>query len=1143
MAEPTLSGLIVAQATRRPDAPALRQWSRVLTYRELLGRAAALAGELGALGAGPERLVGVCTRRTPDLVVAVLGVLLSGAAYVPLDRSHPRQRLLDIIADAGIALVVADAAGRELLGDAGVRYVEPPAASAAGPGEISAGPARPDNVAHVLYTSGSTGRPKGVLTTHANLVAFVTGCRSWVAGVGPHMRSLAVNSVSFDAATIDLFVPLSEGGSVQLVGDEDRADPVRLHRFAAGHRATWGLVTPAVLALLDPAGLPDLTVVMSGGDVLPPELVEPWTAGGRRRLYNAYGPTEATVGQLAREVSGRWTGPVPIGRLLPNHRGYLLDPRGQPVPPGGEGELYLGGPGIARGYLHRPALTARSFLPDPYSGEPGARMYRTGDLVRQLPDGDLAYLGRRDGQLKVRGQRIELGETEAVLRGHPEVGDAVVTAVPGVNGPELVAFVTPGDAPERARLRGYAAGHLTPAMVPRWIERLPRLPLTAGGKVDRARIHELALALTAAGDTGSGDTGPGGELASLWQRVLGGPVPEPDEDFFAAGGHSIAAMRLVAAIRQELRRDVSVQDIFDRRTLAGLAGRVAGAAALSGPELGAGNPPALAASQRRMWFLDRLAPQLTAYNIGFAERLRGRLDVPALRSALSAVARRQDILRWRIPESGGEPYAVCDPPAPVPLPVADLAEADLPGLLARAVARPFDLATGPLWRPELHRLDETDHLLVIAFHHSIVDGWSQARLYADLSAAYAAALAGQPTHLPELEFGYADYVAWLARRQERDGAADRRWWAGHLAGAPPVLDLPRDRPRPPVQTYAGAVTGVALGDRLDADLRRLAGRLGATPPQLVLAALAQALRRLTGATDLVVGAINADRRLAAMQPVVGFFIDMVPLRLRVDDGATFAAAVDGTRTEYLAATAHPAAPLERIVDDLRLPRDPGRAALVQIVFNAYNFGDAALALPGVTATPVPVPPPGSPFDLTVYLLERGGTLSLDLLYNRDLYHEDRMRRLAGDLVALLAGLVAHPDKPVGELTTGFRTDGVTGDPPPPPPPPPAAGHGAGPATPTERLIAGIWRSVLDLDAVRATDNFFDVGGHSLALVAVQHRLGEVLGRPLPVVDLFRYPSVRALAAHLDGAAEHPELSRAAQVAAARRSRTRRRRPT
>lgn len=1131
----TIPGLVLAAARRSPRAPAVQQWQHTLTYQELVGRAAQLGRELQADGVGPGRYVGICADRRPQTLVGVLGVLFSGAAYVPLDQSHPGRRLREMIADAGITRVVADAAGRDLLGElAGVRYLEPPTEPVP-LAEVDPGPAGAADVAHVIYTSGSTGRPKGVLTTHGNVCGFVTAAAQWLPGTGPEMRALAVNSLGFDASTIDLYLTWLVGGCVALVGEPDRADPVRLHRFAAAHRVTSGIITPSLLSLLDPAGLPELRLVMSGGDVVPPDLVERFTADRRRRFFNLYGPTESTCCSVATELTGQWREPLPIGTARPGEAAYVLDPTGQPVPAGEVGELYLGGAGVARGYLNRPGLTALRFVPDPFATTPGARMYRTGDLVRQRSDGRLAYLGRVDGQVKIRGHRIELGEIEYALRGHPQVDEVVVTPVRGPAGLELAAYVSPAEAPDREQLRAYLAERLPAAMVPRWVRRMPRLPLAPNGKIDRSRIRELAGELAAEPVAAvSGDP-----LAALWTELLG---EDQQPDFFDAGGHSLTAMRLVAAIRQRLGRRLSVADVFAARTLPALREAVARAPAADGPELTAGSPPGLTAAQRRMWFLDQFAPHLTAYHIAFAERLRGPLDPAALRQALTAVARRQDILRWRIPSRDATPYAVCDPPAPVDLPVVPVSEQQLPQVLAQAATHRFDLAAGPLWVPTLYRLDETDHVLLIVLHHAIVDGWSQGQFYADLAQAYRQALAGQPADLPALEFSYADYAAWLAAREASDGPADRKWWTSHLSGAPTVLDLPRDRPRPAVQTYAGQLLRLPLPADLPPALGRAAAAAGATSAQAVFAGLVTALHRATGADDLVVGLVHADRRLAAMAPVVGFFLDLLPVRVRADGTASFAAVVAQCRDAYLAAAAHPAAGLEIIVEDLKLPRDPSRPPLVQVLFNAYTFGQARLALPGLEATPIPVAPPGSPFDLTVYLLERDGTSWLELLYNQDLFDADRMRRFGEDLIALLTELVAEPQRPVGAATVRFRTDTVAAPERTGMTAPAGAAGPEQPVTATERLIAEVWAEVLGRP-VPATVNFFDAGGHSLALVAVQHRLADRLGRALPVVELFRHPSIRALAAHLDGAATDPELTRAAQVAAARRARTRRRRPT
>ncbi|GAT70866.1 non-ribosomal peptide synthetase [Planomonospora sphaerica] len=1142
--EATVADLITARARAVPDAVAVAQWDEKITYRELAGRAAALAARLGALGVGPESRVGLCVERRPAAAVAILGVLLSGGCYVPLDPAGPRLRLRDTAADAGLEIVVADREGAEAAGEAGLRCVAVPGpAEAVDLSAVPACPAAPDNLAYVLYTSGSTGRPKGVLVTHRNLADFVVSCAAST-GADRTTRALGIASFGFDASVIDLFVPLTVGGAVQLAGAADRADPARLQRFIAGHRVTWGFVTPAVLSLLDPAALPDWRLVMCGGDAVPPALVDRWATPGRR-FIDSYGPTETTVLAVTGDLTAPQAAPVPIGHPTPGHRCHVVDDRLRPVGPGAEGELLIGGPGVARGYLGRPALTAEAFVPDPFSGEAGARLYRTGDIVRYADDGRLVYLGRRDGQVKIRGQRIELGEVESVLEEHPDVARAAVEAVPRPGGDlELVAFLTPETAPADP---GYAAARLTAAMLPGRVLHLPELPLNPSGKVDRARLRELAARGRPAGDPAEGETPTERALAAVWRRLGVGA------DFFASGGDSITAMRLVAAARDELGLDVSVEDVFAGRTLREIAARFDKAARRTGPELTSGNPPTLAPPQRRLWFLDQLAPEAAPYNIALAERLRGPLDVPALRAALRAVAERHEVLRWRIRQESGVPYAVCEPPSDVDLTVVDLTghgAAQLRARLAAGAAEPFDLADGPPWRARLYALGPGEHVLALTLHHAVFDGWSRDTLYTDLSAAYASAATGRPVDLAPLRASYADYAVWRAGRDRRDGDADLAWWAGHLAGAPTVLDLPRDRPRPAVQTYRGAEARVLLPPATDAAVRALAADLGVTPAGVLLAGLGQLLRRLTGADDHVIGAVVADRRVAAFDDLVGFFVDMVPLRLRPDRRDDFATQVRRCARELLDAAAHPAAPLERVVEELGIPRDPSRAPLVQVVFNVLNLAEPRLDLPGLSSETIEVDKPGSPFDLTVYVAERDGGFSVEVVYNPDLFDAARVGAMLADYVDTVGALAAHPAVPVGEVALPARVtpDGAPGamrvaDPVAAPP----GSRGTGSAA-TERLITEIWCEVLERDGVGPGDNFFDIGGHSLALAAVHARLRARLGGELRMVDLFRHPNVRSLAAHLDaragGAADDPpdgdsELARAISRAEARRNRTRR----
>ncbi|WFE35332.1 amino acid adenylation domain-containing protein [Micromonospora sp. WMMD975] len=1135
----TLADLITARAALAPDAVAVRQWDHRLTYRELVERAAGVAAALRAHGVGRGDRVGVCGARTPDLVVTVVGVLLAGAAYVPLEPGGPRTRLREIARDAGVRVVAGDAAAAEFGDEPGVRTLD-----RTGPAPLAPCPARPGDPAYVLFTSGSTGRPKGVLTTHRNVVEFVTGV-SALTGADASMRSLGIASLGFDAATMDLFVPLTLGGAVQLLGADDRADPARLARFLAAHDVTWGFVTPTMLALLDPATTPSWRVLLCGGEAVPAELVARWAPG--RRFVNAYGPTETTVLAVSGDLTPADADPVPIGRPLPNHRAYVVDADLRPVPSGETGELLIGGPGLADGYLDRPGLTAERFVPDPFGDAPGERLYRTGDLVRQAPDGRLVYLGRADRQVKVRGQRIEPGEVEAALAAHPGVERAVVEAVPGPAGTELVAFLTPAGAPDHDTLRAYARQRLTAAMLPARTVRLAALPVSpTTGKLDRPALRALAATAATVDDTPDGDDPVRDAVRRLWTRLLGA-APAPDSDFLAAGGNSIAAMRLVAALRAELGRQVDTRVLFTDRTFAALVDRVRAADPADGDGLTTGNPPTLSPPQRRLWFTDQLTASSAPYNIAVAHRLRGPLDVAALGVALRAVAERHDVLRWRIPQTGGVPYAVREEPTDVAVPVVDLTAAadpdtELAGMLAAGAGHGFDLATGPAWQVTVYRLAAAEHVLAITVHHAVFDGWSEAVLYDELATAYARAVGGPAPGRPPLPATYADYAVWRAERDRRRGEADLAWWTGHLAGAPTVLELPRDRPRPAVQTYVGAEAAVRLDAAADRAVRDLAARRGATVAAVLLAGFGELLRRLTGGDDHLLGAVVADRRLAAFDEVIGFFIDTVPVRVRA--GGSFAERVDRCAAELRAVTDHPGAPLERIVEALGVGRDTSRAPLVQVLFNVLNFVPPRLALPGLTAEPVPVPKPGSPFDLTVYVVHRDGRAGVEVVYNPDLFDADRIAALLADLVALVGALAADPDAPAGEVAPelprpavrvaalGAMTVAAE---------PARASLPAGPdtLTGTEALIAGIWRDVLGRDTVGVADNFFDIGGHSMALAAVHARLVEATGRSITMLDLFRHPTVRALAASLDGAADRPELARAALRAAARRGRARR----
>ncbi|MFD1933075.1 amino acid adenylation domain-containing protein [Nonomuraea mangrovi] len=1015
-----LSDLILAQAARTPDAPAIRQWGATLTYAELVARAARLAARLAELGVGPETRVGLCARRTPLMPVAVLGVLLAGGAYVPLDPGHPRRRLEEVLDDAGIAVVVVDGAGRELLDGCGRTLVAAHGTGAGGsashgagshglgtrPGtdgtggdSATAGPAVAGNAAYVLYTSGSTGRPKGVVVSHRSAVAFATATVAHF-GLDGSCRSIAFSALGFDVSVMDMLAPLTAGGCVQLVPDEDRVDPARLQRFLEEHEVTWGFIPPALLPLVDPARLPHLLDLVTAGEPPGPEQVARWSA--HARFHNWYGPTESTVCVVGGAFDGVWERPLPIGRPLGGCRAHILDEDLNECPPGVPGELFIGGPQVSRGYLGRPGLTAERFVPDPFSAEPGARLYRTGDHVAWEDDGRISFMGRLDRQVKVQGQRVEIGEVESALRAHPGVLQAVVDFAG-----ELVAYVTPEDAPDLAALRADLSVRLPPYMLPSRLVRLAMLPLNASGKVDLAALKAAAQAGTAqarptAGGTARADraeeVGEAGGLAGIWARVLDAPVPGDEDDFFEHGGHSLRAMRLVAAVRAELGRDVSVEDVYAARTFGGLNTLVERAPLDTGDAPPTGSPAALSPAQRRMWFVEQLAPGSTAHNIAMAERVRGPLDPAALRSALTAVVTAHEVLRWRVASRDGMPEVSVAPPYEVQLPVDELADAeDLAGLLEAEARARFDLAAGPLLRARLIRLAPDDHVLCLTVHHLVFDGWSQDVLYRDLAAAYRGHSLVEPDH------GFADYVRWL--REQGGGALT--WWRDHLNDAPLVLDLPRDHARPPEQTFRGAACRAGLDAATAGQVGALAARLGATPYSVLLAAFGLQLARLSGRDDLVIGAAYADRPHVAFDRLVGMCVQILPLRLRPKDG--FDEQVTACARELNAAIRHRDVPLTPLMELLRLPRDLGRNPVTQVLFNMYNFAEARLDLPGCASEPLRPGLPGALFDLTMYVSERADGYALELVYNPDLYSAERMDAMLKGYVDLL-----------GELLTGRR---------------------------------------------------------------------------------------------------------------------------
>jgi amino acid adenylation domain-containing protein len=1034
-ADPLVHRAFEAQAERTPEAIALAFEDRQLTYRELNARANRLAHRLRALGVGPDVLVGLCVERSVEMVVGLLGILKAGGAYVPLDPAYPDNRLAFMLDDARVGLLLTQQSLREDFPADGPRVLclDSEWEGLAEESEANpAGGAAGANLAYVIYTSGSTGKPKGVQVPHAALANFLQSMRQSLA-VAEHDVLLAVTTLSFDIAGLELFLPMTVGARLLLVGREVAADGPRLIDRLNNAGITFLQATPATWRLLLEAGWagsPSLTM-LCGGEALPRELADRLRGMGAR-LWNMYGPTETTIWSSMAAVEVE-EGPVSIGRPIANTQMYVLDAHLRPVPVGVTGELYIGGLGLARGYLGRPGLTAERFLPDPLGPEPGRRLYRTGDLARWRADGSLECLGRVDHQVKIRGFRIELGEVESALLRHPSAREAVAVAREDTPGDKrLVAYVVarPELPVSAAELRRSVMESLPEYMVPSKVVLLDALPLTPNGKIDRNALPPPEQVPSAPEDHFVPPRGPVEEaLVGIWGEVLVRDRIGVHDNFFDLGGHSLMAAQLLARVRDTFAVEVPLRELFDMPTVAGLARRLeevlrAGSGLSSPPLQPADRDGEIPASfaQQRLWFMDQLEPGGVSYNMPIAVRVVGALDLSALERALNEVVRRHESLRTTFTAVDGRPLQVIAPSLAIPLPIVDLdaipedeRPAEVERRLHEEARRSFDLARGPLVRAGLLRVEEREHVVFLIMHHIISDGWSLGVLVQEMATLYGAFSQGRPSPLPELSVQYADFAVW--QRSWLQGEvlqAELDYWKGQLAGVP-VLDLPTDRPRPAVLSQRGGERHRVLPKALLAEIKALGRQEGATLFMTLMAAFQTLLHRHSGQGDFAVGTPSAGRTRSEIEDLVGYFVNTLVLRAPLVDNPSFRELLRRVRQASLGAYAHQDLPFEQLIGVLHPERDPSRAPLFQVMFAFQNAPLPALESPELSMTPLLTDSGTAKFELMLVVEEKEDGLHAILEYSADLFDPATVDRMLGHLQILLEGIVAHPDRRVGSL--------------------------------------------------------------------------------------------------------------------------------
>ncbi|MEU4411272.1 amino acid adenylation domain-containing protein, partial [Streptosporangium sp. NPDC023963] len=1022
----TLTASFEARAARTPSATAVASPDLSLTYAELNARANRLARWLISRGAGPEGRVAVMMDRSADLVVALLAVVKSGAAYVPIDPDYPAGRIAYMLADSRADLVITRT---DVATGAGVTRVEMDDPATAREldgldgGDVSDADRRaallPAHPAYVIYTSGSTGRPKGVVVSHAAVSHYL----AWATHAYPALagRTLLHSSAAFDLTVTPLYGTLASGGTVHVAGIHDE--------IPADQAPTFVKATPSHLGVLSewPAGSLPAGDLVLGGEGLTGEQLARWrSAHPGVVIVNEYGPTEAAVGCVAHEV--RPGGPdlhggVPIGRPVWNTAVFVLDGSLRPVPPGAAGELYLAGAQLARGYLDRPGLTAERFVANPY-GTPGERMYRTGDLARWNADGDLEYLGRTDDQVKVRGYRIELGEVEAALLAHPAVARAAVTVREDRPGDRrLAGYVVLRDPVDVAEVRSHLAGALPDHMVPAALVVMDELPLTVHGKLDRGALP--------APDYGAGAGGRGPAtaqeeiLCALFAEVLGLPAVGVDDDFFDLGGHSLLATRLAGRVRPVFGVEVPIRALFEAPTPRAFARRLGTPGSARSPLVAADRPERvpLSFAQRRLWFLGELEGPSATYDIPMVLRLTGELDVDALRAALHDVVGRHEVLRTVFGGTDGRPYQRILPAGDVvvELPVVPATRDGLRRAVGAVAGHVFDLAAEIPLRSWLFHVSPREHVLLVVVHHIASDGWSLAPLARDVSAAYAARAGGAAPAWEPLPVQYADYALWqrdlLGDENDPASALHRQleYWREALADLPGELSLPADRSRPAVASHRGGTVQV----RVDADLHRrlaeLARAEGVTMFMVLQAALATLLSRLGAGTDIPVGTPVAGRTDHNLDDLVGFFVNTLVIRTDLSGDPTFRELLHRVRERTLDALAHQDVPFERLVEDLAPTRSMARHPLFQTMLVLQNTAPASLDLPGLDVERLDTGDRPARFDLDIELHETHAGLTGTVTYAADLFDHDTVETLAERFVRLLGAVAGDPARRVDDL--------------------------------------------------------------------------------------------------------------------------------
>ncbi|RCJ25078.1 hypothetical protein A6770_28095 [Nostoc minutum NIES-26] len=1029
--------LFEEQIARTPDAVAVVYENEQLTYQQLNSRANQLAHYLKSLGVGTDTLVGICVERSPLMVVGLLGILKAGGAYVPLDPDYPQERLQFMLADTQLKVLLTQEKLLEYLPQHQTHLVcldtdwqvihqehQDNLSSI-----VSA-----ENLAYVIYTSGSTGTPKGTVVNHQAVNRLVKNTN--YIQLTPDDCVAQASNIAFDAATFEIWGALLHGAKLVIISKSVLLSSQEFVVNLRSYKVSVLFLTTALfnqLASLVPQAFASLRYLLFGGEAVDPFWVqEVLEKGAPQHLLHVYGPTENTTFStwyLVEDVPTTVT-TIPIGQAIANTQVYVLDRNLQPVPVGVPGELYLGGAGLALGYLNRSELTNEKFILNPFeAGE--TRLYKTGDLVRYLPDGNIEYLGRIDNQLKIRGFRIELGEIEAVLNQHDNVQASCVIAredIPGQK--QLVAYVVPKQEVmlTTSELRQFLKAKLPDYMVPNAFVILEALPLTPNGKVDRRGLPKPELDSTLLEKFVAPRTPVEETLAQIWAQVLKVEQVGIHDNFFELGGHSLLATQIISRLQSAFGISLPLRYLFESPTIASLSEAILAqlqtGSALTVPPIvpvARDTDIPLSWAQERLWFVNQLEGESGAYTIDFTVRLVGNLNVTALEQAFQQIVQRHEPLRTHFEVKNNKPVQIIDPNLTITLPVVNLQNLPDPRkqveeLVTVEASQPFDLASGPVVRVKLWQVAPDEYVLLFAIHHIAADGWSIGVLINELSACYRSIATGTAAQLLELPVQYADFALWQ-RQWLTNEILERQlnYWKQHLTGAPPLLELPTDRPRPPIQTFRGGTEQLQIDSQLTSGLKKLAQESGSTLFMTLLAGFVVLMSRYSGQTDLVIGSPIANRNRTQIEGLIGFFVNSLALRFDLSGEPTFAALLAQVREVTQNSYDNQDLPFEMLVEELQVERNLDRNPLVQVMFALQNAPSSPWDLPDVKVEGMTSGLDSVRLDLEVHLWDAPEGLVGFCSYNRDLFDAATITRMMQHFQTLLAAIVANPQQPVALL--------------------------------------------------------------------------------------------------------------------------------